>query len=105
MWGLVVEPVGEGGSWLSPRRVGCRRSRVGDVEPFDVGEGRELDVFGVAPWSLAFEQLGLVESGGGWRRRSEPAARVGVTVPKVRSGPHRVQQEHRQPASNPPATK
>ena len=31
------------------------------VEPFDVGEGRELDVFGVAPWSLAFDQFGLVE--------------------------------------------
>ena len=31
------------------------------VELFDVGEGRELDVFGVAPWSLAFDQLGLVE--------------------------------------------
>ena len=32
------------------------------VEPFDVGEGRELDVVGVAPRALAADQFGLVEA-------------------------------------------
>ena len=31
------------------------------IEPFHVGKGGELDVLGVAPGTLAFDQLGLVE--------------------------------------------
>ena len=45
------------------------------VEPFDVRECGQLDVVGVAPWALAFDQLGLVE---GVDRLSEG---VVVTVP------------------------
>ena len=31
------------------------------VEPLDVAECRCLDVFGVTPWPLAFDELSLVE--------------------------------------------